>query len=80
MEMSEELGPFDDTICGACGNAYGDHYFEGDDVFCNDYTNGDWFTRDPTHETLMSYMESKFPLIVEAAIEAWRSETLQPER
>lgn len=41
--------------CGNCGKQYDDHFHE-DEVYCNEYTNGDIFSSEPSHSELCIYL------------------------
>ena len=66
-----------DPICGNCGYRKEAHYdqhgsFGGD--YCNTWSNGDWFSEEPSWDTLGSWLEDKHIKIYKSLVAKWRSE------
>lgn len=53
------------SICGNCGNPYVKHYFEGDYIYCNTYTNGDVFRVQEIEELVCEDIQRRQQLGVE---------------
>lgn len=65
-----------DPICGSCGNPLSKHYREkvGDEerLYCNTYTNGDVFTREPRDSWLFNELQERYPEICDALVVEWK--------
>lgn len=65
-----------DAICGNCGNRFDKHFPErhgGEDfVFCNQVTNGDVFTSEPSEHAVYDYLMETEPSFMELAIVNWK--------
>lgn len=60
-----------DPICGNCGKPRSRHIHYNDGDFCNDTTNGDVFTSEPSDATLMAWMRKTYSVWVRAAAREW---------
>lgn len=60
-----------DKICGNCGNPYSKHYFE-EEIFCNDFTNGDVFTDEPQDYILISFIEENYNWVYKLMVYFWK--------
>lgn len=63
-----------DPICAACGNKKSRHLFEANEVFCNDYTNGDVFTSEPSDHQISELLQEHHPNVYQKLIYLWKLE------
>lgn len=75
--MSEPSGVVRaDAVCGNCGNRFASHFHElhnGEQfAFCNQVTNGDVFTSEPSEHAIYEYLMKTEPSFLELTIEKWK--------
>ena len=67
-----------DPVCGNCGNPLSQHFVEsyGSEVrtYCNQVTNGDIFTDEPTDSALFGMLVEQMPDVYEALRASWKKE------
>lgn len=62
-----------DPICGECGKPLSKHFHE-DREYCNEVTNGDVFTDDPSDTMLMAFIRKKSSGIYDRMVTVWKLE------
>lgn len=67
-----------DPVCGNCGNPLSAHFVEsyGREVrtYCNQVTNGDVFTDEPSESALFDMLVERMPEVYESLLAAWKRE------
>lgn len=67
-----------DPVCGNCGNPLSKHFVEryGDEVrtYCNQTTNGDIFTDEPSNAAIFDMLFERMPDVYDVLLEAWKRE------
>ena len=64
-----------DPICGNCGKPRSHHFREPcglNNRYCNQITNGDVFTAEPSDATLVAWMRKEWPETVKTFIGMWK--------
>lgn len=67
-----------DPVCGNCGNPLSQHFVEGYGsevrTYCNQTTNGDVFTDEPSDSALFDMLVERMPDVYEALRASWKKE------
>lgn len=63
---------FDDPNCGDCGKPKSEHIGNPSGLYCYADYNGHLFTPEPTDSTLMSFIDSEYPLMYQCMVSLWK--------
>ena len=61
-----------DAQCGNCSQRRDRHFFEGNQVYCNDHTTGDVFSTEPSEPLLLKLICEAEPTIAAKVVEKWQ--------